>query len=232
MPAGHLHNSCADRLTLLPIKCLFATPTRTPTPPQDDLVCLPSKLASSLGSLGPLVLVTRVTNAITLTDPTNLRSTSMDVSLGGWACVWGGVCGGGHVAGGCMWGWACGGRVVCGDMSSGTWGWQVWWEALCGCWGHGACVCLALPQHLSPALTSPHRPLALVRTPSPSPGGQLLAPAVQGHDEQPPAGGVRGTRHRIGQPGGPRVGQQQQQVRHYFGVQAQSALLVAFDVVP
>lgn len=49
-------------------------------PNQDDLVCLPAKLSTALGGLGPMVLVTRVTNAITLTDPTNLRSTSMDVS--------------------------------------------------------------------------------------------------------------------------------------------------------
>lgn len=56
---------------------------------QDDLVCLPPKLSSALGGLGPLVLVTRVTNAITLTDPTNLRGTTVDVSRigrGGHTC--------------------------------------------------------------------------------------------------------------------------------------------------
>ena len=42
-------------------------------------MCLPAKMASSLGGLGPLVLVTRVTNAITLTDPTNLRGVALDV---------------------------------------------------------------------------------------------------------------------------------------------------------
>ena len=36
-------------------------------------MCLPAKLAASLGNIGPLVLVTRVTNAITLTDPLTLR---------------------------------------------------------------------------------------------------------------------------------------------------------------
>jgi nonsense-mediated mRNA decay protein 3 len=46
---------------------------------KDDLICLPAKLSSSLGSLGPLVLVTRVTNVITLTDPVTLRSSSMEV---------------------------------------------------------------------------------------------------------------------------------------------------------
>lgn len=50
-------------------------------------MCLPSKLSASLGSLGPLVLVTRVTNALTLTDPTNLRSTVMDVSSCCFVCV-------------------------------------------------------------------------------------------------------------------------------------------------
>lgn len=40
---------------------------------QDDLVCLPAKLAASLGNIGPVCLVTRVTNAITLTDPLTLR---------------------------------------------------------------------------------------------------------------------------------------------------------------
>jgi nonsense-mediated mRNA decay protein 3 len=44
-------------------------------------VCLPAKLASSLGGLGPLVLITRVTNAITLTDPCTLRGVAIDVRL-------------------------------------------------------------------------------------------------------------------------------------------------------
>lgn len=36
-------------------------------------MCLPAKQAAALGNIGPLVLVTRVTNAITLTDPLTLR---------------------------------------------------------------------------------------------------------------------------------------------------------------
>ena len=40
---------------------------------QDDLVCLPHKVAASLGNIGPLVLCTRVTNALTFTDPRTLR---------------------------------------------------------------------------------------------------------------------------------------------------------------
>lgn len=43
-------------------------------------MCLPAKTAASLGQLGPLVLVTRVTNQVTFTDPQTLRTVSMDVS--------------------------------------------------------------------------------------------------------------------------------------------------------
>ena len=46
---------------------------------QDDLVCIPQKMAGSTGNLGPLVLCTRVTNNITLTDPATLRSIHLDV---------------------------------------------------------------------------------------------------------------------------------------------------------
>lgn len=45
---------------------------------REDLVCLPEKLSHALGNLGPLVLVTRVTSAITLTDPRTLRSATLD----------------------------------------------------------------------------------------------------------------------------------------------------------
>eukprot|EP00879_Flechtneria_rotunda_P020112 GHRR01021152.1.p1 GENE.GHRR01021152.1~~GHRR01021152.1.p1 ORF type:complete len:446 (+),score=110.36 GHRR01021152.1:905-2242(+) len=48
---------------------------------KDDLVCLPAKLSSSLGSLGPLVLCTRVANTLTLLDPTNLRSAVMEAPV-------------------------------------------------------------------------------------------------------------------------------------------------------
>lgn len=48
---------------------------------QDDLICLPAKLSSSLGSLGPLVLVSRVTSSLTLLDPLTLRSASMDAAV-------------------------------------------------------------------------------------------------------------------------------------------------------
>ena len=48
-------------------------------PVQDDLVFVPSKLASSLANVGPLALCTRVTNAVTLMDPDSLRSAAMEV---------------------------------------------------------------------------------------------------------------------------------------------------------
>ena len=53
-------------------------PLSTHTPTQDDLVFLPPKLTHSLGGLGPLVLVTRVTAGITLTDPATLREAVLD----------------------------------------------------------------------------------------------------------------------------------------------------------
>lgn len=45
---------------------------------KDDLVCLPAKLAASLGNIGPVVVVTRVTNAITVTDPITLRQAVLE----------------------------------------------------------------------------------------------------------------------------------------------------------
>jgi nonsense-mediated mRNA decay protein 3 len=41
-------------------------------------VCLPAKQAASLGHIGPVVVVTRVTNAITLTDPITLRQAVLE----------------------------------------------------------------------------------------------------------------------------------------------------------
>lgn len=46
---------------------------------KDDMVCLPHKVAGGLGGLGPLVLVTKVSNCLVLTDPTNLRVSQMEV---------------------------------------------------------------------------------------------------------------------------------------------------------
>lgn len=40
---------------------------------REDLICLPPKLATSLGNLGPLVICTKMTNSIALLDPNTLR---------------------------------------------------------------------------------------------------------------------------------------------------------------
>ena len=47
---------------------------------QDDLICLPQKVASSFGNAYPLVLCTRVTNVISLTDMLSFRTIQLDVS--------------------------------------------------------------------------------------------------------------------------------------------------------
>ena len=47
---------------------------------QDDLICLPQRVANSLGSLGPIVLCTRVTSSLTLLDLNTLRTAQIDVS--------------------------------------------------------------------------------------------------------------------------------------------------------
>ncbi|PWA65344.1 NMD3-like protein [Artemisia annua] len=45
---------------------------------REDLVCLPPKLAASLGNLGPLVLCTKISNSIALLDPLTLRHCFLD----------------------------------------------------------------------------------------------------------------------------------------------------------
>ncbi|XP_010528584.1 PREDICTED: 60S ribosomal export protein NMD3-like [Tarenaya hassleriana] len=45
---------------------------------REDLVCLPQKVASSLGNLGPTVLCTKVSDSITLLDPITLRHAFLD----------------------------------------------------------------------------------------------------------------------------------------------------------
>ena len=47
---------------------------------QDDLICLPPKQVAGHGGIGPMVLCTRVTNTLTLLDPTTLRTMHLDVS--------------------------------------------------------------------------------------------------------------------------------------------------------
>lgn len=47
---------------------------------QDDLVCLPPKMAASNGNIFPILLCTRVTNVLTLMDPGSLRTLQIDVN--------------------------------------------------------------------------------------------------------------------------------------------------------
>ncbi|KAK9282529.1 hypothetical protein L1049_005449 [Liquidambar formosana] len=45
---------------------------------REDLICLPPKVAVSLGNLGPLVVCTKVSNSIALLDPFTLRNCFLD----------------------------------------------------------------------------------------------------------------------------------------------------------
>ncbi|CAF2187980.1 hypothetical protein IGI04_028267 [Brassica rapa subsp. trilocularis] len=45
---------------------------------REDLICLPSKVASGLGNLGPLVVCTKVSDNITILDPRTLRCAFLD----------------------------------------------------------------------------------------------------------------------------------------------------------
>lgn len=47
---------------------------------KDDLLCLPPKLSVALGGIGPLVLVTRVSQGLTLLDPHTLTTTELAAS--------------------------------------------------------------------------------------------------------------------------------------------------------
>ena len=48
---------------------------------QDDLIFLPSKVSSSMGHLGPLVLCTRAMNTLHFMEPYTMRSTQVEVSF-------------------------------------------------------------------------------------------------------------------------------------------------------
>ncbi|WCJ38979.1 60S ribosomal export protein NMD3 [Euphorbia peplus] len=45
---------------------------------REDLICLPPKVAASLGNLGPIVICTKVTNSLALLDPLTLRQCYLD----------------------------------------------------------------------------------------------------------------------------------------------------------
>lgn len=54
---------------------------------QDDLIFLPSKVSSSMGHLGPLVLCTRAMNTLHFMEPYTMRSTQVEVNVVIWhAC--------------------------------------------------------------------------------------------------------------------------------------------------
>ena len=48
---------------------------------KDDLVCLPSRISTRLGGIGPVVLCTRATSGLVFIDPTNLMSTEMGATM-------------------------------------------------------------------------------------------------------------------------------------------------------
>lgn len=48
---------------------------------KDDLVCLPPKVATSHGGIGPVVLVTRVTNALTMICPKTLQTAIIEAPM-------------------------------------------------------------------------------------------------------------------------------------------------------
>lgn len=48
---------------------------------KDDLLVLPPKLSSHLGGMGPVVLVTRISQSITVTDPLSLQSAEISSAL-------------------------------------------------------------------------------------------------------------------------------------------------------
>nr|KYP57101.1 60S ribosomal export protein NMD3 [Cajanus cajan] len=47
---------------------------------REDLICLPPKVAVSLGNIGPIVICTKVTNSIALLDPFTLRHSDAQVA--------------------------------------------------------------------------------------------------------------------------------------------------------
>jgi nonsense-mediated mRNA decay protein 3 len=52
---------------------------------KEDLVCLPRKVYSALGALGPILLCVRVSNQLTLLDPVTLRTAAVDATAY-WRC--------------------------------------------------------------------------------------------------------------------------------------------------
>lgn len=113
-----LASACPTNRWPLPLTATrWRLPARWPPPPTANR-CPPTanrhnpQVSSSMGGMGPLVLVTRVTNALTLTDPLTLRSTTLDASL-----VWRqGERGWLGVAG-----WGCGCHLIDSDIAALFW---------------------------------------------------------------------------------------------------------------
>ena len=72
----HHHHFRFSPQPLLSLRAL--SPPLPPKHQQDDLLCLPAKLSNALGGLGPLVLCTRVSALLTLTDPSTLREAHLN----------------------------------------------------------------------------------------------------------------------------------------------------------
>ncbi len=66
-------NSCKSSIDVLTCSDVSIVPM------QDDLVFLPSKVAKGFGEISPLLLCTRVSSALVLTDPATLRSVQIEV---------------------------------------------------------------------------------------------------------------------------------------------------------
>ena len=70
----------AAHIRALFLLCAAQHITASCCPLQDDLICLPPKVAAPLGNMGPVVFCSRVTNTVQLTDPLTLRTVPLEVS--------------------------------------------------------------------------------------------------------------------------------------------------------
>lgn len=144
-----------------------------PRPAQDDLVCLPGSVAKGLGNLGPLVLVTRVTNALTLTDPLTLRSAVVEAPAF-WRAPYRALMSARQLTefyvldvepaqggSGCVWGWSpcCRGLLFVCVACHPLWGSATRRPAAAG--GRSPCSLFSSPPCPSPPCTSPPFPPAL-----------------------------------------------------------------------
>lgn len=156
-------------------------------------MCLPPKVASSMGGMGPVVLVTRVTNCLVIIDPTNLRTTQIEVNGGHL-----------HVFGGAL---ARGGAHCTGDQLPGPPGhYQRMHKSMHSCVGlAGACRLLAAfwgriewltSKHTHTCAASlPNTPTSHIQTHFKRAGTRVLARALHLALLLPSAGGVHCAGH-------------------------------------